>query len=202
MKLNPDTQTPISVGGKGKYLIVRTTSAPVFISADNLKPQRLESGDRINVTEFDKMFLEHRQSQTVTIDYQISDAEIRPASTSGIEVQRIVEPIQFRATVSVKDGLKVEPLSPNTLTTTPDIEIAPNTKMKIGNSGFKKVSVQVISDDVTTLRIGDFSVASNRGLLVMGSKQATGALSLDFSGELYAYNASQSTARLSVVGVK
>ncbi|MEZ8102222.1 hypothetical protein [Vibrio bivalvicida] len=201
MELQPNKQTPISVGGKGKYLIVRSTSAPVFIGDDNLRPQRLESGDRINVSEFDKLFLEHKESQTVTFDYQISDLEVRPASTSGLVVQRIIEPIEFSATVSVADGLKVEPLSPAAMTTKPDIEIAPNAKVKICNSGFRKVSIQVISDEVTTLRVGDFNIASNRGLMVMGSKHATGSLSLEFTGELYAVNTSTSTARLSVVGV-
>ncbi|MYM58521.1 hypothetical protein GTG28_04725 [Vibrio sp. OCN044] len=202
MELQPGTQTPISVGGKGKYLIVRSTSAPVFISADSLRPQRLESGDRINVSEFDKMFLEHKAPQTVAFDYQISDLEVRPASTSGLVVQRIIEPIEFSATVRVEDGLRVEPLSPDTMTTKPDIEIAPNAKVKICNSGFRQVSIQVISDNVTVLRIGDFNIASNRGLMVMGSKHATGSLSLEYTGELYAVNTSASTARLSIVGVQ
>lgn len=201
MQLQPNTQTPISVGGKGKYLIVRSTSAPVFISSDNLRPQRVESGDRINVSEFDKMFLEHHQSQVVTFDYQISDLEVRPASTSGLVVQRIIEPIKFKATVHVADGLKTESLSSKEMTTKPDIEIAPNEKVKICGSGFREVLIQVISDEVTTLRVGDFSVASNRGLMVMGSKHATGSLSLKFTGELYAVNTSTSNARLSVVGV-
>ncbi|MDC5719433.1 hypothetical protein [Vibrio europaeus] len=202
MELQPGIQTQISVGGKGKYLIVRSTSAPVFIGADNLKPQRLETGDRITVTEFDRMYLEHRQSQTVTFDYQISDIEVRPASTSGLVVQRIIEPIEFSATVSVADGLKTEAIPAAQMSTTPDVEIAPNEKKKICIGGFREVLVQVISDDVTTLRVGDFNIAANRGLVVMGSKHATGALSLEFSGELYAVNTSASNARLTVVGVK
>lgn len=148
------------------------------------------------------MFLEHKAPQTVAFDYQISDLEVRPASTSGLVVQRIIEPIEFSATVHVGDGLKVEPLSPDTMTTKPDVEIAPNAKVKICNSGFRQVSIQVISDEVTTLRVGDFHIASNRGLMVMGSKHATGSLSLDYTGELYAVNTSASTARLSIVGVK
>ncbi|WFB46727.1 hypothetical protein [Vibrio coralliilyticus] len=202
MIIKPGTQTPISVGGRGQYLIVRSTSAPVFIGADNLKPQRLETGDRINVAEFDQMFLEHKMDRDVTFDYQISDIEVRPASTSGLVVQRIIEPIEFSATVKVADGLKTEALSPSSMTTTPDLTIAPGTRKKITSGGFRQVSIQVISDSVTTLRIGDFNVAADRGLLVMGSQHATGALSLDFTGELYAYNTSPSTARLSLVGVK
>ncbi|KUI99923.1 hypothetical protein VRK_06360 [Vibrio sp. MEBiC08052] len=202
MILQPNTETPISVGGRGKYLIVRSTTAPVFISADGLKPQRLESGDRIQVTEFENMFLTHHSPDTVNFDYQISDLEHKPASTSGLVVQRIIEPLKFNAKVTVTDGQKVELISPSAMTTQPDIEIAAGEKARLTTGGYRQLTIQVISDEVTTLRIGDFNVSSNRGLMVMGSSNAVGSVSLDFSGELYAYNASATHARLTVTGVK
>ncbi|SIO96687.1 hypothetical protein [Vibrio spartinae] len=202
MILQPNTETPITVGGRGKYLIVRSTSAPVFISADGLKPQRLESGDRIQVTEFENMFLTHHSPDIVNFDYQISDLEHKPASTSGLVVQRIIEPIQFEASVRVADGLKVATISSSQMVTRPDIEIAPQTKAKLTSGGYRQVVMQVISDELTALRVGDFNVSGNRGALVIGSKAAIGSLSFDFSGELYAYNASSTPARLAVLEVK
>lgn len=202
MILPPNTNTPIAVGGKGKYLIVRQTSAPVFISADGLSPQRLESGDRINVLEFRNMFLSHNQSKAVNFDYQVSDLEHKPASTSGLVVQRIIEPIQFEATVKVQDGLKVESIAPKQFVTQPDVEIAPQSKVKVTSSGAKHITAQVISDDFTTVRLGDFNVSGNRGLLLEGSRRAPGSLSLEYSGDLYVFNASQSTARICIVKVK
>jgi len=202
MILQPNTDTPISVGGRGKYLIVRQTSAPVFIYADGLSPQRLESGDRINVLEFEKMYLNHRQTSAVDFDYQISDLEHKPASTSGLVVQRIIEPIQFEASVKVDDGLKVSIISPKQMSTHPDIEIAPQSKFKLSSGGAHQITVQVISDELTAVRVGDFNVAGNRGLLVTGNQHATGSISLDFSGELYAYNTSKTKARLAIFEVK
>ncbi|ASA54420.1 hypothetical protein [Vibrio gazogenes] len=202
MILQPNTETPISVGGRGKYLIVRSTSAPVFISADGLSPQRLESGDRINVLEFEKMFLSHHSHKTVNFDYQISDLEHKPASTSGLVVQRIIEPIQFEASVRVEDGLKVATIPSSQMVTHPDIEITPQTKTKLTSGGYRQVVMQVISDELTDLRVGDFNVSGNRGALVIGSKAAIGSLSFNFSGELYVYNVSSNTARLAVLEVK
>ena len=202
MILQPNSHVAISVGGCGKYLIVRSTSAPIFIGADNLKPQRLETGDRINVTAFDKMFVENNGSYAVTFDYQISDLEMRPASTAGLVVQRIVEPITFEATVKVANGLKVEALPSTQLTSQSDIEVEPHTKVKVTNGGFSKVMLQVISDEVTELRVGDFNVSANCGLMLIGSRKAIGSLSVDFSGELFVYNASTTVARLALTGVK
>ena len=202
MILPPNTDTPISVGGRGKYLIVRQTSAPVFIFADGLSPQRLESGDRINVLEFEKMFLNHNQSKAVDFDYQVSDLEHKPASTSGLVVQRIIDPIQFEATVKVQDGLKVEGIAPKQFVTQPDMDIAPQTKVKVSGSGAKRITAQVISDQLTAVRLGDFSVSGNRGLLLEGNRSAPGSLSLEYSGDLYVFNASQTTARICIVKVK
>lgn len=202
MILQPNVDTPIAVGGRGKYLIVRQTSAPVFVAADGLSPQRLESGDRVNVLEFEKMFLSHRQSYAVDFDYQISDLEHKPASTSGLVVQRIIEPIHFEATVKVQDGLKVATIAPQQMTTKPDITIEPQNKVKISAGGAHQITVQVISDEMTSVRLGDFNVTSNRGLLVYGSQITPGSMTLNCSGELYAYNASQSKARISVMEVK
>ncbi|CAM3708490.1 hypothetical protein VA7868_02928 [Vibrio aerogenes CECT 7868] len=202
MIVKPSQQIAISVGGRGRYLIVRSTSAPVFISADGLRPQRLQTGDRINVEQFEQMFIEHHQSDDVNFDYQISDLEHKPAATDDIVIRRIVEPIQFEAHVKVDDGLKVKTILPAQMSTFDDITIQPGESVRLTAGGFRQVTIQVISDEMTKVRIGDKSTGANRGLLVMGSKSAIGSLSIDYTGELYAYNASQTTAILTIMGVQ
>ena len=204
MELKPNVQTPISVGGQGRYLIVRSSDAPVFISADNLKPQRLESGDRIDITVFNEMYLEHHQPQTVAFDYQVSDIDFRPASTSGLVVQRIIEPIEFSATVRVGDGLKVEQIAPQAPLSKPDRVIRPKTKERIvsPSEGFKSVMVQVISDEYTVLRVGGSNVGAQCGLMVSGYKDATGVISVDCAGDIWVYNASNAPAIIALMGVK
>ncbi|SHO54479.1 hypothetical protein [Vibrio quintilis] len=202
MIIKPNHQTSIAVGGKGRYLIVRSTSAPVFISADGLRPQRLQTGDRINVEQFNQMFVEHRQTSDVNFDYQISDLEHKPAATDDIVIRRIVEPIQFEAHVSVNDGLKVQEITPSLMTALDDVTLPPGQSVRLTAGGFRQVTVQVISDELTPVRIGGGTVSATRGLLVLGSKSAIGSLSVDFSGAVHAYNASDKTAKLTIVGVK
>ncbi|SHO59140.1 YdcH family protein [Vibrio quintilis] len=202
MIIEAHTKKQISVGGRGRYLIVRASSAPVYVSTDTLRPQRLQTGDRINVEQFNELFVEHHQAGEVTFDYQISDLEHKPAATDDIVIRKIIEPIQFEAHVKVNDGLKVKTILPAQMSTFDDITIQPGERVRLTSGGFRQVTVQVISDAMTKVRIGDKSTTANRGLLAMGSQSAIGSLSIDFSGEVYGYNASETTAKLTVMGVK
>ncbi|CAM3990630.1 hypothetical protein VA7868_04613 [Vibrio aerogenes CECT 7868] len=202
MIIQASTKKQISVGGRGRYLIVRASSAPVYVSTDTLRPQRLQTGDRINVEQFNELFVEHHQSGDVTFDYQISDLEHKPAATDDIVIRKIIEPIQFEAHVKVDDGLQVKTILPAQMSTFDDITIQPGERVRLTRGGFHQVTIQVISDEMTKVRVGDVNAGASRGLLVMGSKSAIGSLSIDYTGELHAYNASETTAILTIMGVQ
>lgn len=200
INLQPNAGHRFDVGGTGKYLLIRFADENVTLSSDAFREAGIQTGDTIDVADFNAMQFNNRSSAPVKIDYQISDLKVATNATQRITVQRIIEPIQFNASVKVKDGLKVETIAPAALISQRDKVIPAFGKLKLTSNRHKRkqITVQVISDELTALRIGGENVAADCGALVLGSKHAPSALSVDTSAAVFAFNNSSTEARVSV----
>lgn len=203
VNVQPNNHFAFNVGGKGKFLLIRFADSGVLLASDDFRASGVQTGDAINVAEFDAMRFENESGEVAKVEYQISDLPVQTNATQNITIQRIIEPIQFEASVKVVDGLKVEPLVPSSLNSMSDVEIQAGQRIKVSSNvlGRKKTVIQVISDDVTTLRVGGENVSGNTGALLQGSILAIASVEIDSSADVYLFNASSSLATVSVTEV-
>lgn len=203
IKIEPKGRFDFNVGGKGKFLIIRNADENVKLASDDFRASGISTGDAINVTEYDEMRFENESDKAAQVDYQISDLPVQTNATQNLTIQRIIEPIQFEASVKVVDGLKVELISPNQLSSLPDKTIQPGQTVKLSSNalGRKQSAVQVISDDVTLLRVGGANVDASSGAILKGSITALASTVIDSAADVYAYNASNTEAKVSVTEV-
>ncbi|WP_046030544.1 hypothetical protein [Vibrio vulnificus] len=203
INIQPNDHFDFNVGGAGKYLLIRYADTGVFLASDSFRPSGIQTGDAINVTEFDAVRFENESVSVAKVEYQISDLPVQTNATQNITIQRIIEPIQFEASVKVVDGLKVELIAPNQLVSAQDKTIAPGQTAKVTSNalGRKQTAIQVISDEATTLRIGGANVAENVGALLRGSISAVASMVIESGAEVYVFNGSNTTATVSVTEV-
>ncbi|EIV8467025.1 hypothetical protein MA794_001659 [Vibrio vulnificus] len=203
IKIEPLKRFDFNVGGRGKYLIIRNSSENIKLSSDDFRASGISTGDAINVTEYDAMRFENDGEQVGTVEYQISDLPIQTSATQNLTITRIIEPIQFEASVEVTDGLKVEIIAPSGLRSLPDMNINAGQTVKVSSDaiGRKQTAIQVISDEATTLRIGGANVAANVGALLRGSISAVASMVIESGAEVYVFNDSDTTATISVTEV-
>ncbi|MGI2932280.1 hypothetical protein [Vibrio fluvialis] len=191
--IKPGDIFPFDVGNSGKYLLIRFTDHGVSLGSDNFRSQGIQTGDAINVEAHSVMRFENGTEQTVSVDYQITDLKVATNATQNLVIQRIIDPIQFEASVKVVDGLKVDVIAAASLNSLPDITIQPGETVKVTSNAAnrEKVAIQVISESVTTLRVGGANVAVNVGALLVGSVNAPASMSVDTSGDVWVFNTSQ-----------
>lgn len=203
VNIQPNNRFDFNVGGVGKFLLIRFADSGVLLASDDFRASGVQTGDAINVAEFDAMRFENESGEVAKVEYQISDLPVQTNATQNITIQRIIEPIQFEASVKVVDGLQVETIAPAQLNSLADIEISAGQTVKVSSNllGRKQTAIQVISDDVTLLRVGGANVSASRGAVLNGSILAPAATVIDSSAEVYLHNASGSLAKVSVTEV-
>ncbi|NOH85903.1 hypothetical protein F0249_19130 [Vibrio sp. 03-59-1] len=194
---------PFDVAKQGKYLIIRSLTKSVMLESDSFRGLSLDSGDAVDVSEFGAMRFENNHAEAVSIDYQISDLKVQTQAMQNIVVQRIIDPIQFEASVRVEDGLKIELIASSRLSSAPDMTLqAGEVKRVTSNaSNRKQTLIQVLSDSPTLLRVGAANVAANIGAVLHGSISAPASTVIDSSADVYLFNASDSSAKVSVTEV-
>ncbi|MET2901415.1 hypothetical protein ABXV22_24440 [Vibrio rotiferianus] len=192
-----------NVSSKGKYLLIRASDSGVVLGSDDFRSTGIQTGDAINVSEFDAMRFENPTDETLRVEYQVSDLPISTNATQNIEIQRIIEPIEFEATVKLEDGLKVEPIAPTRLNSLPDKEIQAGQTVKVtsNETDRKQTVIQVHSDNVTLLRIGGVNVNANTGAILSGSVHAMASTVIDSSADVYLHNTASTVAKVSVTEV-
>ncbi|MCR9640807.1 hypothetical protein NB496_09205 [Vibrio alginolyticus] len=203
VKIEPQGRFDFNVGGKGKFLLIRNTDDGVKLASDDFRASGISTGDAINVAEYDGMRFENDSHVVVEVEYQISDLPIQTSVTQNLTIKRIIEPIQFEASVRVVDGLKVEVIASSGMDSLPDKTINAGQTVSVSSNkeGRKQTLIQVISDDVTTLRVGGAGVSANAGALLKGSINAPASMVIDNAAEVYIHNASAKAAKISVTEV-
>lgn len=126
-----------------------------------------------------------------------------PSDDSNLTIQRIIEPIQFEASVNVNDGQKVEVMKPTRLNTLPDRLVSAGERVRVtsNSQGRQSTLLQVISDELTALRVGGSDVSANAGALLVGALDMPASTVIETSAAVWVYNASKTAAKISVTEV-
>ncbi|MGR5276504.1 hypothetical protein ACPV5J_07485 [Vibrio rotiferianus] len=203
INLEPHGSFDFNVGGKGQYLIIRNAADNVHLASDYFRSSGISTGDAINVSEYDAMRFENGSDSVATVEYQISDLPIQTNATQNLTITRIIEPIQFEASVKVVDGLQVEVIASSGMDSLPDKTVNAGQTVTINSNklGRKQTLIQVISDDVTALRVGGAGVSANAGALLKGSINAPASMVIDNAAPVYVHNTSATAAKISVTEV-
>ena len=203
INLTSNQNFDFNVSEKGKYLLIRSCDSGVVLGSDEFRSTGIQTGDAINVSEFDAMRFENPTDETLSVEYQISDLPISTNATQNLVIKRIIDPIQFEASVKVEDGLKVEQIAPSQLNSLPDIEIQAGQTVKVSSNelGRKQTTIQVISDRVTLLRVGGADVGADTGAILRGSFDAMASTVIDSSADVYLHNTASEVAKVSVTEV-
>jgi len=196
-------QFDFDVTAKGRNLLLRSVSKTVFLESDDFRGLILESGDAVDVGDYGEMRFINLHDVAITVSYQISDLNVINQAQQNVIIQRIIEPIQFEASVRVVDGLKVDPMSPSQLFTIADQTIEAGSTLKVSSerTNRKETAIQVISELETTLRIGNSSVNAGSGALLSGSIQNPAAFTVNSSAAVYVHNTSNTAATVAVLEV-
>ncbi|MGR5278804.1 hypothetical protein ACPV5J_19135 [Vibrio rotiferianus] len=203
INVQPNDRFDFNVGGVGKFLLIRFADSGVLLASDDFRASGVQTGDAINVAEFDAMRFENESGEVAKVEYQISDLPVQTNATQNITIQRIIEPIQFEASVKVVDGLQVEVIASSGMDSLPDKTVNAGQTVTINSNklGRKQTLIQVISDDVTALRVGGAGVSANAGALLKGSINAPASMVIDNAAPVYVHNASATAAKISVTEV-
>lgn len=194
----------------GRYLNVIAASDSFVISnsALGLSANAVKAGWIIDLDKYPSIDLENPTDKTLSIELQSSQLKINAAGGESVSIsnkpviQRIEESINVTAQATVENGT-VHVVPGTNLHADQDKTIGTGSKVKLlaANPNRKSVLVQVISESRTRLRIGSSSVSAGRGVFIAGSITAPASMTIECSGDVYAFNESDETATVAVTEV-
>ncbi|AXN32283.1 hypothetical protein [Vibrio coralliilyticus] len=169
--------------GNDRFLIVRSATRYIWVVSDGGERIRVEGGDRLDISPFKKISVENPHHIAVTVEYQFTRRDLKPsgAATSTNETK-----------------------APQEFATAPHITIARGEKELLvpANGSRVEVLIQNISQVEGEAMIGDVNVAPDVGLPVMGNRRNPAGLTINGSGDLWAYNNSETPVTLAVMEVR
>ena len=169
--------------GNDRFLIVRSATRYVWVVSDSGERIRVEAGDKLDITPFKNLTVENPHSLVVTVEYQFTRRELSPSSSGN-------------ATLQTK--------APPEFATAPHITIERGEKALLVKSDGARVEtlIQNISQVEGEAMIGDSNVAPDVGLPVFGNRRNPAGLTISGSGDLWAYNNSETPVTLAVMEVR
>lgn len=209
MKITLSANERRPIPSQGKYLVVRSAEKPFLIQdpTSGLPETEVRAADNIELVDVKTLFAINPHDVAITVDLHISAFPIRTndggsVTISGGSIDRINESIQVTASATVKNGT-MHVISGASIADSTDKTIAAGQRIRMADSNpnRKALVLQVISASKTTLRVGSDAVSANRGALVAGSLSAPAVMPIETTAELWAYNASDTTATVTVLEV-
>ncbi|EKO3677625.1 hypothetical protein M3912_002824 [Vibrio metschnikovii] len=205
MKINviEGQQFPLSL--EGQYIYMRDGRGDVDFYRETVGERftlNRTAVYRVKVGEIGRLIVTPRFSGELEILTGWGDFN-PPSDDKNITVQRIIEPIQFEATVNVNDGQKVEVIASSRLNSIADKMLASGEKLRVtsNSQGREKTMIQVLSDEITLLRVGSVDISQNVGAVLVGSVLMPASMVVDSSAAVWVLNTSEKTAKISVTEV-
>jgi len=153
----------------------------------------------VNTSDFD-----------IVVEYESANTRVFGSGSGAVNIanqptiQRIVEPIDFEATVTFDTGT-VGQLVSTVLNTPAHITIPAGQAAQLiaGNARVgRKIELQVISAELTELYVGaDNTIDATKGLMVRGSNNYTGGAVIETESGLWAFNNSSTAAKVAVMEI-
>jgi len=178
-----------------KWLEVRYSDGEIEISAPNLSPVRLSSGEVYDVSGVAKLTVRNASGAANKVTLQtfdrlkVGNLATDVSVSNAVIVERINQPLDFEANVVFEEGT-VHVISGAQVADKDDINISSKQSKKLvdANPNRKAVLIQILSDAKTALRIGSSNVSAIRGIYAAGSKLAPAIVPIETSAELHAFN--------------
>ncbi|MBN7820528.1 hypothetical protein [Bowmanella yangjiangensis] len=206
MILQPGEIQPFNLSGK--YLICRRVEGHIVISNPDigLPETRIKQADVVTLEAVRLIYVKNLDSAPVTLDLQsttipIASSDGGAVTISGGSIDSIRDAIQVTAQATVENGTMTSQ-SPNAVSDAIDISVAAGAKVQILGSTTKArrvVTLQNISTEPTTLRVGGATVAANRGAILRGSIDSIASAEVETVGAVYVHNTSLVAATVSVM---
>lgn len=150
----------------------------------------------------------NKSSDDVTVEYETANIRIYGSGSGGVNIdnapsiQRIIEPIDFEASVTFDSGT-VAALSPQVFDAKLHVAIPAKSAGRLiiaSSKNSRKINLQVISEEDTTLFLGSTSaISADSGLILRGSIAAIGSGTIETETELWAWNDSTTEAKIAIV---
>ncbi|MEZ9063857.1 MULTISPECIES: hypothetical protein [unclassified Vibrio] len=150
--LSANGSVRFNAGQAGKYLIIREASNTLMLRGDALRPVEIERGDTVDITKFDELELMNLHSESVTVEYQISDIPIvTRAQKVSVDNQIVVSEISRPLTIESMPEVALAGTPTVSITSMPAIETT-TAKMNLSDLPDASMTGSVISIDANEKR--------------------------------------------------
>lgn len=192
----------------GIYLSIINATAQFAIEIDSHNTVAGKVGRQYDLSNITEVLFVNTGATAVDIEYEIANIKIFGAGNGTVTVEnelvitRIVEGIEVSATVSsIEDG-KMRNIRSNVLNPLADITIPANSNKLIiaaNDVTNRRVTMQVISAALTTLRIGkDNTISAVKGAIIRGSIDDIATAVIENSSAIWVYNDSATVATVTL----
>lgn len=202
LTIKAGASVPLTINNHILY-IARSTGA--FIIKHPSIPDVLgEQGLQLEMAQTKTVTLHNPAKTDVELIYMGLDKPQQSnviAVSNKLVIERIEGSLPVKAT-AVVDGGTVSQIVPDTFSTTNDVVIAPGEVvmlLPLRQAHNRSVTIQVISDDWTTVRLGNSSaLKSNQGGYLRGRYTAPATATLNTTAAIFALNTSINDAAVSI----
>lgn len=194
-------------------LICRQSSAFLFINSDLQDNIRIESGDVLDVTDLDEITLLNPHNKQINFIVQLVNRRVKispkmdftfpknisinnildPVSVSNIEQPLIIDEIKKPLTLEYKAKEKSEYTK---FYEHVELNAGQKKRLIISNANRTELFISNISIDYCEIMIAGGDVSLNCGFPLSGCRAQCGSISLNTTGEVFALNTSEKTAKL------
>ncbi|WP_102796765.1 hypothetical protein [Bowmanella denitrificans] len=201
IKLNPGQE--LDIGTPAKFLSVINANGQFVIESPAFGKVAGKVGRQYVLENVGNVTFINPTDGILDIDYEIANIQIFGAGNGTVSIdnkptiQRIEEAIQVEAQATVEDG-KMRQIQPNVLAAINQQTIpagAVRQFVPARDNTNRRVTIQVISEALTVLRIGaDNTITQTQGAIVAGSLDAIGTAVLDTASAIWLRNTSDTDA--------
>lgn len=192
MILLPDELQRFGVGNSN-YLLMRSSEHYLILRSDRTEEERIYSGDTVNIADLGEIELYNPHPSHVTFEVQFSQRQITQLSGGESSISGSIN--------EIKGVVHTEAQTNGVFNTPPwvTVDIGQTVQLSQSNETRRELIIQNVSQVELAAHIGDNNVDDQSGLILIGQKGAPQALILDTSGDVFAYNPSDThTLTLSV----
>jgi hypothetical protein len=188
-----------NVQTSGRYLSIINANGNFVLESPKFGSLVGEVGRQYDFEHVASVVFSNNSDIDLTIEYEA--ANIRVSSTGKGNVSVINELVI--KTIKEQIRVKAQADNPAHIITPPIVTIESGQMAKLVDKDTARYEllIQNISGASTVARIGDINVSPVRGLILTGSRQAAGTMSLNGGGEIWAFNDSDTLMTLSIMEV-
>ncbi len=194
--MQPNEQLDLPI--VGEYLYIESGKVQVTVQPAG-QTYDLQERDKIKVSPYEHLTIVSRSEAVQTVSIRAGLGDFIPAG-HGKEVS-VVGGVSIKEPVDLAAGTKLITMPAKELNDHADLTIPPlSRKRLVAANDRQKLIIQIDASELVLCRVGSAGVSAGRGMRIYGGDGQIGTLTLDLSGEIWAYNEHGSvSAQLSIV---